>query len=259
MNDQLSSSDQLISQQQEQSSPLVVPQSQSLLVYILFTLLVVLGVGLVFFVYQNFQLQKSINMLLIEKNKTAETITPSQLPVEVTPTIMPSALPATDSVINWKTYTAKNGEFSLKYPSDWKLTDNSKMVDLYGDGKLQFQADVSITNGSYTLNSINPLAWGPSVCIYSDSQPVDGPSQVFTEYKEINTSTNVYRRSKVDQADPNNPNILTWIICTKGEGSNSFGSVGGFGVTTYKTPLSPDPQTLNVMDEIFTSIVVKNK
>lgn len=62
-------------------------------------------------IYQNNQLKKQIARLHIQVNRN------TSLPSKLTPTLNPSE--------NWETYSNKKYNFSFKYPSDWKLLEDS--------------------------------------------------------------------------------------------------------------------------------------
>lgn len=154
----------------------------------------------------------------------------------------------------WKEFTTKDGKYSLKYPPDWTLEDKSAYIDLYNDGNKKFAQEISITKGQYSFNSLNPLAWGPNVCLYPDSPPYQGPGEenIEKEYTEVKGIQAIYRR-------PNNSNYsqppnLKWWICQKEAESNHFTSAAGFGQIWYETPKQYDPVMLMLTDQILASL-----
>jgi len=154
----------------------------------------------------------------------------------------------------WKKYITKDQKYSLYYPSDWMLDDQSKDVDLYNDGKIQFRHDISISKGTYVFKSYNPLAWGPGICMYPDSPPFDGPGggDITENYVEVKGNDGTYRRPEQSTYQVP-PSKLRWFICKK-EDNNAFTSVSVFGSTWYDTPPSYDKNMLIIMDQILESI-----
>ena len=157
---------------------------------------------------------------------------------------------------NWQHTILKDNKSSVDYPRDWKLTDNTKQVDFYNDGILQWQQDIIIKKDGYTLESMNPLAWGPNACLFPDSPDYD-KDQAFGEkygdYTEFSNSQVVYRRVKLPQI-PTQPPIARFGICTSKSGPAGFGMVAGYGSTTYTAPLNFDESILKIMDNILLSI-----
>jgi hypothetical protein len=155
----------------------------------------------------------------------------------------------------WKKYITKDQKYSLYYPSDWTLTDASKDVDLYNDGKIQFQEDISISKGTYVFKSYNPLAWGPGICLYPDSPPFDGPGggDIIENYIEVKGNDGTYRRPEQSTYDIPQQSKLRWFIC-KEEDTKVFTSVSVFGSTYYDTPTSYDKNMLIIMDQILESV-----
>lgn len=163
-----------------------------------------------------------------------------------------SPSPISDATSNWKSFTTKDGKFSIKYPPDWTLADQSKEVDLYNDGNIQLSQDISISKNSHVFRSRNPLAWGPGVCIFPDSPPFEGPSQEFKDFIEVKTNSFTFRRPKTTQTTTTND--LRWTICAKeATPPGNFTNVAGFGTAWYETPISYDEKLLKVMDQIFSS------
>lgn len=194
----------------------------------------------------------------------SQTSTNIPLPISKQSESSPSpstALPALEIPPDWKTYTLKDGKSSLRCPNDWKLIDNSKNVDLYNDGKVQFQQDITVVNKGYSLRSYDPLAWGPGACYFTDSttsmnERVYGDKYVYDYYKEIIGQQNIYRRVK-SRSQPKAGFIL-WSICGKERNSDTFVTVSGFGGSGYETPVNYDEKILNIMDQIISTIKVTN-
>jgi len=93
--------------------------------------------------------------------------------------------------------------------------------------------------------------------LYPDSPGFEGPAQKFSVYEEFETSSKVYRRSKVNQPNPQLPTRTTWVVCSKNSNEELFSSVSGFGQATYTTPQDASSDTLKTLDEIFKSLRVK--
>lgn len=164
------------------------------------------------------------------------------------PTASPSPTP--DETATWRTYISQDGKYTLKYPQDWVLEDNSRYVDIYQDKNFAFQHEILISKNKHIFKSYNPLASGPWICIYSDSSSVEGPQERYGDYTEIKNSHTIYRRSKdpVQESD----NVIKWEICKKDEtSSDNFSIVAGFGYISYETPIQYDTQLLQTMDQIL--------
>ena len=149
-------------------------------------------------------------------------------------------------------YVLKDKVSTIDYPKGWKLTDNTKQLDIYQDGKLQWSQDVTLEFLGYKITSKNPLAWGPSVCIYPDSPEYKNGDVYGVEYAtftEFSNANQTYRRSLT--SDPESEK-QTWSICSKS--GNSYGGVSGFGASSYVMPQSYDEPTLSVMDDILMSM-----
>jgi hypothetical protein len=155
-----------------------------------------------------------------------------------------------------KHYILKDGKSTVDYPSDWQLTDKTiqQNAELDQNGNPEWSQEVSITKDDYTIYSRNPLAWGPDVCFFADFPKND--SFVGTEYNsytEFTKNGTIYRRVKTSTAQTQG-----WTVCSKQSGQNGFGTVSGFGNTTYSTPLQYDEKTLSTMDSILMSMQITN-
>jgi hypothetical protein len=178
------------------------------------------------------------------KNKSSETsiYTPE------------STKPSMDLTADWKTYITKDGVFSFKYPTDWNLVDDSKNVDLYNDGKLQFQQNITISKGEYKFTSYNPLAWGPSACVFPDGPEFEGSFIKFDEYTEVKGMISTYRRAKRELPTEVKADNQGWTICSQEMTSETFVTVAWFGTASYQTPLNYDQNILKIMDQILASL-----
>jgi hypothetical protein len=156
------------------------------------------------------------------------------------------------SASNMIHYVLKDKVSTIDYPKNWKLTDNTKQLDIYQDGKLQWSQDLTLEFLDYKIMSKNPIAWGPSVCIYPDSPEYKNGDVYGVEYAtftEFSNANQTYRRSLT--SDPESEK-QTWSICSKS--GNSYGGVSGFGASSYVMPQSYDEPTLSVMDAILMSM-----
>lgn len=165
-------------------------------------------------------------------------------------TPVPSATP--DATANWKTYQTRDNSFTMNYPADWIIDDQSKQIDLYNDGKLEYQQNITFSKDGYSLNSYNPLAFGPTVCLFPDSPSFEGPSAKYTDFVEFSGTGGLYRRVKSETQDQTGK--IKWFACRKDPNSQFFATLAGFGTATYETPLNFDSITLGIMDEILASI-----
>lgn len=167
--------------------------------------------------------------------------------------------PGEDMSPEWKTFTTIDGKFSIKYPSDWTLTDQSREVDLYRDGNIQLAHEISISKDSHVFRSRNPLAWGPAVCLFEDDPPFEGPSVRFRDYVEIETTNSIFRRPVTRESTTPGAN-LPWVICSKApESTGNYSTVVGFGTTWYETPVNYDPILLQELDQILSSFIMNNE
>ena len=183
--------------------------------------------------------------------------------VSVQPSSNPTVKPTTDPTASWKTYTTKDGKWSFKYPSGWVLTDNSKNVDLYGDGKIQFQKDITLSSGEYKIKSYDPLAWSPSVCIFSDSPEFNNPysdnlilanSKCPGDFIEIKGLQSTFRRRTVPNTDPEGKPNGQWTVFVKDPNGN-FVTVPPI---TYQIPLEHGQSTILQMDQILSTFKFTN-
>jgi hypothetical protein len=191
--------------------------------------------------------------------KSGKQIFPSPTPqnsplTDSTPSALPTPNQTEDPTAKWNTYTTKDNKFTFKYPSDWTLKDGSGDTDLYNDGKMVFQKDITISNGEYIFRSYDPLAWGPAACLFSDSPKFEGPSSEYDNYVEMKMGDTLLRRAKADPRPDVLPEYTIWAVCSKEETSNYFVSVAWFGATHYQTPLNYDQDKLKIMDEILSSL-----
>lgn len=188
----------------------------------------------------------------IQKGKG--TLSPIQEPSAVS---IPSNEPSQTPFSNMQSFTTKDGKFILEYPVGWTLVDNSKNIDLYNDGKFQFAQDVTISKDGYKFISRNPLAWGPSGCVFPDSssykEPIDGPMTKYDTYTEFQCGGTVCRRVKLVIPSEVNNNYVSWGVCSKEKSSGMFGSVAGFGTVSYQSPINYDEKTIQTMDQILAS------
>lgn len=226
------------------SQPLVIPsptgesKPSHLLPIILSSLITTLILFSGYFYYINFYPK---NLVLY----------PSPAPAS-TPIIVTSPSPTIANKADLTHYILKDKKSSIDYPKDWVIVDNTKQEDLYQDGKPQWAQAISVSYQGYKLNSHNPLAWGPTRCLFSDS-PDYTNDQVYGEkyptYTEFSNGDNIFRRVKLATKDSEQ----NWGVCTKGD-SGEFGGVSGFGSSSYMTPLQYNESTLTLMDQILMSI-----
>lgn len=150
-------------------------------------------------------------------------------------------------------YVLKDKVSTIDYPKGWKIIDNTKQIDLYEDGKPQWSQDIELTLNDYKISSRNPLAWGPTACIFPDSPEYkkgDVYGEEYSSFTEFSNSKLTYRRSITSKPESEKQ---TWIICSKSTGGR-YGGVSGFGASSYITPQSYDESTLSAMDDILMSM-----
>jgi hypothetical protein len=153
----------------------------------------------------------------------------------------------------WITFITKDNKYSIKYPSDWVLEDKSEEIDLYGDGNTQLAHEIIISKNNHKFISRNPLAWSPSVCLYPDSQPYNGPSEIYQDFVEMKNQNNVYRRPR--RSTYQTQNTLSWTICKMETNTNNFTTYSGFGVAWYETPMQYNEQILETLDQILSTFL----
>ncbi|MFZ3301696.1 MAG: hypothetical protein WA152_03225 [Microgenomates group bacterium] len=238
-------------------TPVSTPQvaieqpKQSNFLTILLSVLLLLSISIAgFFAFQTQKLIKELTML-----KTEEKVVYTSEPI-TEPLATDSS--EVDPTANWKTYTDLDKKHTFKYPSDWVLKDDSEYVDLYSDGKIQLQQNIVLSKGEYKITSYNPLAWGPSACIYSDSPVFEGPSTKYDSFVEIKGLSSILRRAKNEYPPEVKKDDLTWSICSKEKTSEFFVTVAWFGGASYTTPINYDESILKTMDQIIGSFKVLN-
>lgn len=179
-------------------------------------------------------------------------------------TLQPAISPINNQVLDTKkptpslkSYTTKVGEYTISYPEGWVLVDQSKWVDIYDNGKPQFQHDVSISKDSHVIRSYDPIAFSPGECYFRDDEPRSYPgiedykvSDDMWDYVEIKNSDIYFRRQKSGEITTvNKKNILKWGICVGKTGG--FMPLPGFGNLWYETPVNYNPEIIKEMDQII--------
>ena len=101
-------SEQKVTINQEEKPAAVEPKQSNFLVILLSSLLILSCLIAGFFAYQTQNLVKELNNL--------KTNTPK---VEPTPVTTP------DPIADWKTYINTSSNYQIKYPNDWKVTNQS--------------------------------------------------------------------------------------------------------------------------------------
>jgi hypothetical protein len=158
------------------------------------------------------------------------------------PTVTGSPTPTLDPTTNWKTYTSSNN-YQVKYPIDWNVATES--------------SGFTVFKGDYKIIFTFPSAYGPGICIFSDSPDFNNPytdnpilaaSKCPGEYVEFKGISGTFRR----RSTPNTDSLLSgyWSIYTRDQEGN-FVTVPP---TSYMVPTPEyDKSTILLMDQILST------
>lgn len=144
---------------------------------------------------------------------------------------------------DWLAYTNTEFEVDFKYPESWFLNEsNTGTSECRG-------LDVSVSKDSYSFEAQIPCASGPSVCVYSDTDPssysTEGPYIEYENYTQVVGTGVIFRRT--ESADRR-----SYSVCRKS--GDGFITWNAPGFISYKIPAGdPHPDYLGVMDEILKS------
>jgi len=158
--------------------------------------------------------------------------------------------PQADNTFNWETYVTPTNKYQIQYPNSWTISP-SPQTEWSSEGGAP---TVSVSKGDYKVVFAFPTAYGPSMCIFSDSpdfsksfpdEPIKDGSKCPGEFMEIKTNQNVYRRQV--NTYQSKPDQIVWSIYSK-DFSNTFVTVPPI---SYFVPVNTDSETLTEMDQIL--------
>lgn len=165
----------------------------------------------------------------------------------------------------WKTYTNTTHGYSLKYPSNWTLDDSEADFSTVEEG---IDATLTISKGGYYFNLKQWVGGrGGLSCIFSDGDSVS-LEDIETDigggsYEEFDTSVlldnpdeHVYRRNESGISTKDDA-VEIYRVCVRGTMSDSAYNYAGYtqyGEVTYSTPVEPDSEMLDLLDQIFYSL-----
>lgn len=197
---------------------------------------------------------KSQNSVVTPNSSSSPTSTPS-VDSQVTPTPTPTVVSQTLDTTQWLTYkspsfSASVGSspvaFSIKYPSSWKVGYDNQPVatspNTYGDGFI-------FTYNDYQIKIAKGYAPGGNECESSDIK-------VYTEFNTVD-SQHKFRRVKAYEGETIKPGTIIFTICSTIPGYPKMGYVSNseFGKISYTLPQTYDNSTLNIMDNITTTLL----
>lgn len=211
------------------TSPISLSPKINWIISVVFLILGILIGAFGFWVCQNY-LVKKIPV------STESSLTPTPLPPE-------TLVKEGDPTANWKTYTSSNN-YQVKYPDDWMVGTSS--------------TGFSIKKDDYKIVFTFPSAFGPGICIFSDSpdftkndpnDPIMMGSKCPGKYIEIKGEQFIFRRKDMSNTSPEGKQNGQWTIYVKDKDGN-FVTVPPIG---YETPISFDSQTILLMDQILST------
>ena len=154
------------------------------------------------------------------------------------PTVAPTLKTVTGGMDNDSTSFKP---YTVKIPDGW--TDTIEKTEITNTLKL--------TKGAYSM-SIYQAPMGGGGCLYpGDADQV--MAQNFTNYYEIKTAANTFRLSY--NKTGNQPGTIAYTVCQGNNGT--FGSPTSFGGISVKTPDPSDPNTMNEIYSIISSLTKK--
>lgn len=173
-------------------------------------------------------------------NNNSDTNAPTQAaqPTTALPTVTPTLKTVSGGMDNDSTSFKP---YTVKIPDDW-----SDSVE-----KTEITNTLKLTKGTNSI-TIHQAPMGGGGCLY----PGDADqmmAQNFTNYSEIKTSANTFRMSYNKTGNP--AGTISYTICQAGNGT--FGSPTSFGGISVKTPDPADPNILNEIYSIMSSITKK--
>lgn len=189
--------------------------------------------------------------LMNEVNKAKVSPTPTEAPTmeaKETAVSTPAVSPTSKAINLDKSFTSQKftslsfSGYSLKYPSDWTLSEERNNA-LPG-------STVTITKQNYVLK-IFQAATGGAMCIYDGGMP-EGPASDFrtSKFTEINAGFGTVRQTELPK-----DGRMAYTYCQKSTTDNSYGqptNVGHMSVTTNSA--TADPSILKEIEAIITSI-----
>lgn len=199
---------------------------------ILLSVLLFLSVSIAgFFAFQTQQLVKELNTLKKEPTNMA-TVEPT---VELATTNDPTA--------DWKTYTGKVRNYTIKYPSDW-IVDFSTAELPINDTNSQ---ELIISKGEYKISILWPSAYGPSICLFDDQSKEGAPIVAGNCLgKFVDIGLGMRRLSKPDE----NMSINRWTVYNKEKSSGYYVTVPPI---SYLAPSNYDENVIKIMDVIMST------
>ena len=216
------------------------PTSKTRLLVVTIVLLIAIAS---YFGYQYYRLKQQL-VVQQPTPSSSENVVSSPLPT----TPVGSATPTE----NWKTYQNTPRHYQIKYPSNWKI-DTSKAEtspeDIQG-------AELTISQGKYSLKIMWPSAFGPGICLFDDQSRDGAPEMAsycegkFVEFK--NKSGSTHRHLVSSKSDVPSAGIAydhaEWEIYTQELNSKYFVTVPPI---RYSAPLQYEQSQINLMDQIL--------
>ena len=174
---------------------------EGLLIVVIVVLIGVVG----WFVYKN-------------HNKTTNNTTTSNT-ATTAPTKTASTPQSVDPYAGWKTYTSPDEKFTLKYPTDWTVSNESasgilkESIDLWGPNNFRLNYTLVKYDSTFTVSEAQ-----------KEAQAVGNPDPV---------KDNAY--NVISNFTPNNLSKALYVVSTSSDVGEAGGPVNNIEVAEYKT------------------------
>lgn len=222
-------------------TPQPTPTSKTL--WILISLIVILLGIASYFGYQTYQLKQQL---------TVQQPTPSSMITVSTPIPTTAPIASSTPTESWKTYQNTPRHYQIQHPSNWKI-DTSKAETSPDDIK---GAELTISQGKYSLKIMWPSAFGPGICLFDDQSRDGAPETAsycegkFVEFK--NKSGSTHRHLISSKSDLPSAGIVydhaEWEIYTQELNNEYFVTVPPI---RYSAPLQYEQSQIDIMDQIL--------
>lgn len=183
-------------------------------------------------------------------NQTLGPKTEDQTPSPTITSVVTPTSPITPTTTGTKTKTVTAGltdstsfkPYSLEVPEGW--TDVRENTQAAGIDKL------TLSKNGYTL-TIYQAAMGGGGCTYK-GEPEQMMSQSFSDFADIKTPTDTFRRSWNQTA----AKTISYNVCYKGT-DGSYGTISSYGAISAVSPNPADSVILAEIDSMIASLKKK--
>ncbi len=149
---------------------------------------------------------------------------------------------------NWKTYTNKAKNYTIKYPTGWAI--NTTRADMPDSDPLG--SELVISKDSYKITVLWPTAFGPSICLFDDQSRKGAPDMAsYCEGKYVDIKQDGGKILSRRLESPRfTDDAAIWSLYRK----DQYGNFVGVPPTTYESPVKYSPEEIKQMDEIVGSM-----